>query len=469
MLVLRDVIDTCRAFEDGREPQVVESRPYREFIEWLEREDPAPAMAYWNDTLHGFSEPVFPELGTVVYDASDDEYGEQLIRLTQADTTALRAFVERHSLTVNTMVQAAWALLLSRYTGSEDIVYGATRASRRSALDGDRSVDTMVGLFINTLPVRIRVSRDQRVVDWLTQIREDAIAVRVAEHVALPDVQSASDVPSGTPLFDTMLVYEHEQQATTFNTFDPRFTSFRLREKTTFPLTLHAYGEAELLLRFEYYRNRFSDDAVLRMLSHLAHLLREMVAKGDGPIGALEMLTSADRRLLDAWNDTARVFDKGNATLTGLLSEQAARTPDAVALENDVAKMTYGELDARAHTLARALATHGVRTGVLVGVCMDRSFEMVVAMLGILKAGGAYVPIDPDYPAERLAFMLSDSRCPVLLTQQEIATTKLTDLPVDESDARPIVIEVDREWDRIVADAAKDVVLADQVRTTSRT
>src|SRR4029078_3670517 len=99
------------------------------------------------------------------------------------------------------------------------------------------------------------------------------------------------------------------------------------------------------------------------------------------------MLTSSDRRLLDDWNDTARVFEKGNATLTGLLSEQAARTPNAVALESDVAKMTYGELDARAHTLARALASHGVKTGVLVGVCMDRSFEMVVAMLGILKAG----------------------------------------------------------------------------------
>ncbi len=463
VLVLRDVIETCRAFEKGREPQVVERRPYREFIDWLEHHDPAPAMSYWKGALRGFSEPVFPELGAVVCDASEEEYGEQLVRLTQSDTTALRAFVERHSLTVNTLVQAAWALVLSRYTGSGDIVFGATRASRRSALDGDRSADAMVGLFINTLPVRVRVSSEQRVIDWLAQIREDAIAVRVAEHTALPDVQSASDVPSGTPLFDTMLVYEHEQQATTFNTFDPRFSSFRLREKTTFPLTLHAYGEAELLLRFEYYRARFSDDAVIRMLGHLANLLREMVAKGDGPIRALEMLSAFERRQLDGWNNTGRAFDRGNATLTELLSERAALSPDAVALENDEATMTYGELDARAHTLARALATHGVRTGVMVGVCMDRSFEMIVAMLGILKAGGAYVPLDPDYPAERLAFMLSDAQCPVLLTQQHIAATKLAELPpleVTGSEGGPIVIEVDREWDRIVADAARDVKLS---------
>ncbi|MDB4889396.1 MAG: Non-ribosomal peptide synthase, partial [Gemmatimonadetes bacterium] len=137
ILVLRDVIESCRAIEEGREPQLIDSRPYREFIDWLEQQDSAPAMAYWNGALRGFSEPVFPELGAVVYDASDEEYGEQLVRLTQGDTAALRAFVERHSLTVNTLVQAAWALVLSRYTGSDDIVYGATRASRRSALDGD--------------------------------------------------------------------------------------------------------------------------------------------------------------------------------------------------------------------------------------------------------------------------------------------------------------------------------------------
>jgi amino acid adenylation domain-containing protein len=463
VLVLRDVIETCRAFEDGREPAFVESRPYREFIDWLEQQDSAPAKEYWNGALRGFAEPVFPELGAVVRDASEEEYGEQLVRLTQAETAALREFVERHSITANTMVQAAWALVLSRYTGSDDIVYGATRASRRSALDGDRSVDTMVGLFINTLPVRIRVPRDQRVIDWLTQIREDAIAVRVAEHTALPDVQAASAVPSGTPLFDTMLVYEHEQQATTFNAFDSRFSNFRLREKTTFPLTLHAYGEAELLLRFEYYRSRFSDDAVARMLGHLANLLREMVAKGDGPIGALEMLSSSEHRLLDDWNDTSRVFEKGNATLTELLSAQAARTPEAIALESDDATMTYGELDARAHTLALALASYGVRPGVLVGVCMDRSFEMVVAMLGILKAGGAYVPIDPDYPAERLKFMLQDAQCRVLLTQWHIASGKLMDLPLFDgggSEAEPVVIELDREWDRIVADGALDVTLS---------
>jgi non-ribosomal peptide synthetase component F len=148
----------------------------------------------------------------------------------------------------------------------------------------------MVGLFINSLPVRVRILPNESVVDWLRQIRQDQLAVRAVEHTVLTQVQAASELPAGASLFETLLVYENQQQATSFNAIDPRFSNFRLREKTNFSITLHGYGEDELLLRFEYYRTRISDAAVARMLEHLATLLREMVAKGDGPLSALEML-----------------------------------------------------------------------------------------------------------------------------------------------------------------------------------
>jgi hypothetical protein len=338
VLVVRELIETYRALEQGRVPDFPEPRPYRDFIDWLHGQDAAAASAFWSKALKGFSSPVYPDLGAVQYDASSREYGEQALRLSREDTNALRSFAQRHDLTLNTLVQGAWALLLSRYTAMDDVVFGATRASRRSALDGDATVDGMVGFFINTLPVRVRIRPEEHVVAWLKRLRADQIAVRAAEHTPLTQVQAASEVPSGVSLFDTMIVFEHEQQGTSFDAIDPRFFGFRLREKTTFPITLHGYGEDELLLRFEYYRSRFSDAAITRMLGHLATLLREMVAKGEGITQALEMLSAAERSQLDAWNDTADPDVARDTTLAELLSAAAAKNPDAVALERGNAR-----------------------------------------------------------------------------------------------------------------------------------
>ncbi|MEP6732347.1 MAG: amino acid adenylation domain-containing protein [bacterium] len=457
ILLIREVIEAYRAHEEAREPAVASARPYRDFIDWLEGQDSAAPLEYWTHALKGFSAPVFPDLGPFVSDPSGGEYGEQGLRLSRSDTTALRAFAKRHDITLNTMVQGAWGLLLSRYTASDDVVFGATRACRRTALDGDAAVSEMVGLFINTLPVRVRISPDESVIAWLTRIREDQIAVRAAEHTPLTDVQAASDLPAGASLFDTMIVFENQQQAVSFDAIDPRFHSFRLREKTTFPITLHGYGEAELLLRFEYYRDRFDDAAITRMLEHLAILLREMMAKPEGTVAELDMLSADEQRQLDEWNATADATTSRATTLTELLAECASQNPEAIALELGDESMTYRELDARAAQLARVLAARGVRAGVLVGICMERSFEMMVGLIGIMKAGGAYVPLDPEYPAERLAFMVSDAQSPVLLTQQRIAETQLASLPLDlATDDEAIVAEVlclDRDWDRIVAES----------------
>ncbi len=449
--LVRELGDIYGALVERREPMLSPVRPYRDFIEWLGRQDPAAGTAYWKGVMAGFDSPVFPDLGTIGPVTPSLVHIDRETSLSEDDTARLVDFVRRHKLTVNTMVQGAWALLLSRYSGADDVVFGATRAARRSALDGDPAVDQMVGLIINTLPVRVRIVPDQTVVAWLSQIRQDQVAVRAAEHTPLMQVQRASAVPSGIPLFDTLVVYEHERQWETFEKIHPRFKNFRIQEKTSFPISLHAYGETKLVLRLEYDDARFEEPAVDAMLGHLAALLRAMVANGEAPVTSLEMLSPAEHdRVVNGSNETARQWPGAAETLTELLRTSAAQSPAAIAVICGDESLTYAELEARATTLARALGTYGAGPGVLVGICMERSVEMVVALVGVLKSGSAYVPLDPEYPADRLAFMLADAQCPVVLTQERVVDGVLASIASADS----MMLSIDRDWSRIAADAA---------------
>jgi len=462
IILLRELMEFYSALEKRREPRLAPVRPYGDFIAWLERRDLEPAKQFWATALAGFDTPVFPDLGAPAQrDAR--EYAERALRLSREETSALYEFVKRHELTVNTMVQGAWAMLLARYARSDDVAFGATRANRRTPLDGDPAVTDMVGLFINTLPVRVRITPEQPVVEWLRQIRRDQMAVRDVEHTPLTVVQGASVMPSGVPLFDTILVFENQRQTVSFDAIDPaRMRDFYFREKTTFPISVRGYGEAELLLRIEYYTARFDHASVERMLGHLAVLLREMVAKWDQPTRTLELLTDAERHhLLHELNPAAALLAAGRAvegaTMPAMFTEQAARTPDAVALQFGDSTMTYRELDARAETLGRALSGRGVKPGVLVGLCVERSMEMFVALMGIHKAGGAHLPLDPEYPAERLAYMLADARCALLITDERTASSNLTTLASHSAAneaSTPDLLVMDRDWGAIERAAA---------------
>jgi amino acid adenylation domain-containing protein len=419
VILLRELLELYRALDEGREPMLAPVRPYREFIAWLERFDSDAARTFWRDALSGFDTPTFPDLGSPAAGQNgrtgSREYDERSLTLSRDETSALGEFARHHGVTMNTIVQGAWALLLARYTGTDDVVFGATRACRRTALDGDAAADGMVGLFINTLPVRVHMLPDESVVEWLQRIRRDQVAVRSVEHTPLTLVQAASALPAGVSLFDTILVFENERQTVSFDAIDPRCRDFWFREKTSYPISLRGYAETELVLRIEYYAARFDGDAVGRMLDHLAMLLREIVAKGDRPIRDLDLLTTVERhRLLEEFAGPLVSFG-GGETIVELLAAQVARSPDAIAVEDDRTTLTYAALDRAAARLARRLRARGVGAGTLAGVCAERSVELVVALVGVLKAGGAYVPLDQEYPRERLAFMVEDSGVGVVL------------------------------------------------------
>jgi amino acid adenylation domain-containing protein/non-ribosomal peptide synthase protein (TIGR01720 family) len=448
-LVIDDVFAAYAALGEGRAPELPERRPYKDFIAWLRERDDRASLDFWRELLAGFRVPT-PLLGGhgEARSVEDIDYGERSLRLSRAETAALVDLGRRHRLHLATLLQGAWSLLLARYAGEAEVVFGSTRAGRRSALGG-AGTEAMLGVFINTLPVRVPVPGSASLLPWLAELQAGLRAQRDHEHTPLVKIHAESEVPKSSPLFDTLFVFEEKILGTVLRRRGGPWEGrdFRIVRKTNFPLFLMAYGEDELLLEIEFDRRRFDDATAERMLGHLVTVLRAFLADPERRLADVPVLTEAERELLlVTWNATAE-GPPPRATLPALFQAQVDRTPDAVALVDGHLRLTYAELERRVNRLAHHLRARGVGVETRVGLCADRSADLVVALLAVLTAGGAYVPLDPAYPPSRLVQILDDARVSLLVTQQrvrdrlpaETAPTVLLDAEAvaAASDARP--------------------------------
>ncbi len=432
--ILKDLFALYEARRSGRELHLPAPRPYREFIEWLEGRDADASEDYWREALQGFRQAT-PLVALDGAGASEHPgHGEEEIRLPADTTTALRRLSAREGFTLNTVVQGAWALLLSRYSNSADIVFGVTRACR-GAFPGAASV---VGVFINTVPLRVSVPGDQNLFPWLKQIRASQLTVRNHELTPLTSIQRWSDVPRGTPLFESILVFDNYLLNSSMQTEGGAWARrhVHLRERTNFPLTLYGYGEPELILRLSFDKQRFNSASIQRTLGHLHTLLAAMAEDRNQPLAELPLLTSAEQQVLEVWNQTAVDYPR-QKRVHDLIEEQVGRTPDALAVVFQEGHLTYRELNARANQLARHLEQAGVTPGDRVAICLNRSLDLVVALLATLKIGGAYLPLDPTYPAERINYVLADAQVPVVVTQESLRGR------VADSGARIVAVDSD--------------------------
>jgi natural product biosynthesis luciferase-like monooxygenase protein/amino acid adenylation domain-containing protein len=430
MLVLKEAFALYEAFSQGQTVSLKPSRPYRDYIAWLRQQDLAEAETFWRTALSGFSAPtplrVDRDTGNTPSTAED--HAKQDVLLSVATTTALHALTRQQHLTFNTLVQGAWALLLSCYSGETDVVYGTTVSGRPADLAGS---DAMVGMFINTLPMRVRIAPEMPLLAWLQQFQKQQVELRAYEYTPLVELQRWSDVPSGLPLFESIVVFEKFPVE-----FAGTMRDLRVFQRTNYPLTVLAEPGPSLLLRISYERHRFDSITITQMLCQLATVLEGMAANPEQRLMDLPLLTAAQRQqLLVEWNSTHAAYPLEQC-LHQLIDAQVARSPDAIAVVFEDQLLTYRELDRRANQLAHALHAREVGPDVRVAICMERSLELVIGLLGILKAGGAYVPLDPAYPPERLAYMLEDSQARVLL----LATSDDGQGTKDEGQARSVVV-----------------------------
>ena len=423
---------------------------FRDHIAALERHDGSVAEAFWRQTLHGFTAPTPLVVDRPVSGEHAGLPRECEIQLDASVTAALRALTDRHQLTLNTIVQGSWALLLSRYSGEEDVVFGVTRACRRSTV---ADAEGIVGVFMNTVPMRVRASRDAPLIPWLMQLRVQQLAARDYEHTRPVDIQRWSEIPAGTPLFESVIDFTNYSLTGPLRWLGHRWetSTLHVREKTNYAININAWADPALSLRIVYDPRRFEHDSIRRMLGHLQTILKGMATNPERRLRDLPLLSEPERnQVMVEWNNTAAHYPH-HVCLHHLIEAQAARTPDRPAVCFDNQRLSYEELNARANQLAHYLRQYGVGPNVLVGIFIERSLEMVLGLLGILKAGGAYVPIDPDYPGERVAFMVEDAGISLLLTRQDVARK----LPAHS--ARTICL--DSDWTKIATyDAANPAV-----------
>ncbi|WP_203874212.1 non-ribosomal peptide synthetase, partial [Planobispora takensis] len=386
------------------EGEAAPAPPYRDYLAWLAGQDRTAAKQAWDRALDGLDEPTLLAPDAPAVPAPPERVTAEL---GTAPTAALTALARDCSTTLNTVMQAAFGLLLAQVTGRDDVVFGGTVSGRPAELPG---VERMVGLFINTVPVRVRLRPDEPVGDLLRRLRDEQAELLPHHHLGLTEIHRGA-------LFDALLVMENYPVDPRTAIGDLSLTAADVADATHYPVTLLVIPGERLGFRLQYRPDVFSRREAEQLMDRLRHVLATLAGSGDRAAqtvtGRLEALPVAERDLvLNGWNGTAAAVPE--VTLAELFEAQAARTPEATALVFEGSELSYAELDARAGRLARLLSAHGAGPERVVGLMLPRSPELLVAMYAVIKAGAAYLPIDPDLPAERVEAMLRDAR-PVLV------------------------------------------------------
>ncbi|SDY29709.1 non-ribosomal peptide synthetase, partial [Lysobacter enzymogenes] len=387
--------------------------PYRDYMRWLGGRDQTGARDAWRAAFLGFEEP------TRIAAASTAPAAPETLRIDLPDALVQRLTQLARGLgvTLNTVVQAAWGVLLGRIGNRLDVAFGTTVSGRPPELPG---VERMVGLFINTLPLRLQWRPDETVAALLTRLQREQAALLDHQHLGLAEIQRLA---GHAELFDTLVVFENfpvgdEQE-------DPDALKISLHshnggDTSHYPVGLALIPGRPYQLKLSYRPDLFQREQVERLGRRYQRLIEAFAADAQQPLGRIDLLDDDEaQQVLRDWNATAHALPP--ATLAQRLSEQAARTPEAIALSFEGESLSYAELEARSNRLAHALIAQDIGPESIVGVALPRSLDLPVALCAVVKSGAAYLPLDTDYPAERLADMLADAKPARVLTRGDVA------------------------------------------------
>ena len=394
--------------------------PYRDFIAWLKRQDGNSLESFWRARLGELEQATF--LGQSVFPRHvQDLPGHDALytRWDEVQTRRLQQACRDLHITPNTLIQGAWLLLLQRFTGQSTVVFGATVAGRPASL---ANADSILGLFINTLPVIQTLRAEQPLVQWLQQLQAYNLEIREHAHAPLADIQRWSGM-GGQGLFDSILVFENypiDERLGEENDTGLSFGASRNHDVTNFPMDLAVHLGDRLSIEYLFLRNAFSVEAVERIRVTMEHMLEVLIASPDVALGNLALLPPVQQQAFAQWSAAPVADEQPTALLPELIARHAAERPDAVALICGERQLSYGELESLSDRLAHRLLALGAGPENVVGVALERSVETVVAFLAVMKSGAAYVPLDIDYPAERLAFMIEDSAMALLVSHSGV-------------------------------------------------
>ncbi|MFC6978835.1 amino acid adenylation domain-containing protein [Microbulbifer taiwanensis] len=401
---------------------------YESYIAWLQQQDKEKARAFWKDTLAGIESPTQIHL-EYVFDGEVAGPAKQTLSLTSVMTAELQSLARQHQVTLNTLVQAAWAYAIHQHNGDQQVVFGETVSGRPPEL---KDVDQIVGLFINSLPVVVNIDPAQDIGTWLRDLHQASIDRAENGYLPLSEIQSLSPLgQSGGKernLFDTLVVFENYPVDKEIQNIvagsDLIVSDIKNEERTNYALTLMVLPEGKNLngqLSFElgYRHEQFDSDTVASFLLQFELILKMLSGQFTQSVGELAVLSPDHEHRLSVWNDTDSDYPHEKC-LHELFEQQVQQQPDAVAAIFGQEQVTYAQLNCRANQLAHYLVAQGVKPDSVVGVCIERSMDTLLATLAVMKAGGAYLPMDPAYPKARLDHMVENSGVKWVITHKNM-------------------------------------------------
>lgn len=427
-IVFKELLQVYRQLKNRMPVNLEPATPYVRYIRWLESRDRNSALDYWREYLADYEEPAgIPASDRKTPDDEEDyRLEEYCLTIDNEISQTLDRVMVQHHLTVNTVFQTAWGILLQRYNYSDDVIFGSVVSGRSSEIEG---IENMVGLFINTLPVRFRVSSiaPGSVLQLMEHLAAQALISIEHGFLPLTDIQSLTAL--NRRLIRHIIVIENYPVQQELQSLDSRFESdcgFRIesiegREQTNYDLNIVVLPGETLRVTFNYNGNRLTKDGVIRISEHLAHILRQILANPAIPLNHIELVTVEEKdTVLSQFNRKDQTFTSGK-TMVQMVDEQVEKSRNRCSVIGDRSQITYGEMRKRANRLAYRLRHRGVTPGDIVAIKAEPAVEVIIGIIGILKAGAAYLPVDPGFPGERIDFMLKDSNAKMLLTTADLA------------------------------------------------
>jgi amino acid adenylation domain-containing protein len=424
-ILISNFLEIYKSFLENRPYQLPDVTPYRVYIQWLQKQDKEVSKLYWREYLMAYEEQAgIPKQKSFKRHEQDYKKGTVFFLLEQEQTSDFKKLAGKMDVTVNTIIRTAWAILLGKYNDKQDVVFGNVVSGRPSEIVG---VETMVGLFINTIPVRIRFEANEKFNDLVRKVQEKALESEPYQYYPLAEVQTESFLKQN--LLDHILIYENYPVAKEIDMITSRdglkhskdtlrISNVEVFEQTNYDLNVVVIPHEELTVRLEYNGKVYDGDFVIGIADFFNRILNRILTDNEQCIEMLTSITEEEKkRILFDFNDTKADYPN-HKTIQRLFAEQVERTPDFVALIQQNSKITYSDLNLLSVQLAHLLTGKGLQVDNIVGIEAERSAGMIIGILGILKAGGAYLPIDPNYPAERKNYMLADSNAKILVTMR---------------------------------------------------
>ncbi|MCY8542057.1 bacitracin non-ribosomal peptide synthetase BacA [Bacillus haynesii] len=435
-IVLSELFSIYGKIIKGESRRLKEPKPYGDYIKWLEKQDKEEAAAYWKDYLKGYE--TRSELPAFNRSATSEEYcgKEKVISFSKELTTKITRIAKEHHVTINTVLQGIWGIILAKYNNTDEVVFGTVVSGREAPVEG---IEEMVGLFIHTIPTRVNFGGARSFKEVLKKTQAESIESNRYSYMNLSEIQELSELKR--ELITHVMAFQNYAFDEELFRSQSGETGFELggvhgKERTNYDFNLTGVLEDEQLkLKLTFNENVYDNTIIETLEQHIITVAEQVAEDETQTLRDINLVSEEEKhRILHTFNDTKTSYPK-DKPLHVLFEEQAMKTPDHTALVFGAQRMTYRELNEKANQAARLLREKGIGRGSIAAIIADRSFEMIIGIIGILKAGGAYLPIDPETPKDRIDFMLKNSGAALLVTTDSLLKAfdmKTVDLCSDE-------------------------------------